>query len=504
MVARTKVQLPKYRAQLAQVASEAPTGSSWVHELKHDGHRLGCIIDGSAVTLVGRRGQECTEQFPEVVEAVRQLQVRRALLDGELAVVLPDGRTSSQALENAFSGSAHGGLTYFVFDLLHCDGENVAALPLEERKQRCEKLLAPLDGRVIRYSAHFDADGPTVFRRACELGADGIVSKRRDRPYRPGRNADWVEIPCVRREERVLAPTVAGVTITNPERAVYPDLGVTKLDLARYYADVAERMLPYVRNRPLTLVRCDKGVRSPDALRADCKFLRHEAGWHRWAKAPISRVSIREQKKIGEYLVVDSVAALVALAQGDILEVHVWNSTIDELEKPDRLVFDLDPGAEVPWTRVIEAARWLRDGLARVELEAWVKLTGGKGVHVVVPFRREHGWEDVYSFARSTAEAFVRQDPGAFTLEYGKRGREGKILLDYKRNHRAAVAVAAYSARARKNAAISLPLTWRELDASVGPDAWTLSNARERFTRGRPDPWRGFWASTQRLPATPR
>jgi bifunctional non-homologous end joining protein LigD len=500
-IGRAKIKLPKYRPQLAKLARNAPSGPGWLHELKYDGYRVGCVVKDGEVTLVGGRGEDCTARFPEVVEAAKRVKARQALLDGEIALVLPDGRTSLEALEQAASAAARRAVSYFVFDLLHLDGENVAALALEERKQRCEKLLAPLNGKVIRYSAHFEADGPTVFQRACELGAPGIVSKRRDRPYRAGRSADWLTTKCAPAALRPAGTSVAGVTITTPERPVYPELGLTKLDLARYYADIAERMLPYVENRPLTLVRCEKGVRSPDALRADCKFLRHEPGWHRWVKAPIRRVNISEQKKLGEYLVVDSKAALVALAQGDILEVHVWNSTVDQLETPDRIVFDLDPGVEVPWERVSEAARWLRDELARVELAAWVKLTGGKGLHVVVPFVPERSWDDVFAFARKTAEAFVRRDPAAFTLEYGKQGRARKILLDYKRNHRAAVAVAAYSARARINASISLPVSWHELATLVAPDAWTIVNVRERLKRVRRDPWKDFWTSTQRLPA---
>jgi len=483
------------------VVATAPSGPRWVHELKYDGYRVGCVINDGVVTLQGARGEDCTARFPEIVEAAKRLKVRQAVLDGEVALVLADGRTSLPALEQASSAAARRAVSYFVFDLLRLDGDNVAALALEERKQCCEKLLAPLKGKVIRYSAHFEADGPTVFERACELGAPGIVSKRRDRPYRPGRNADWRTTNCVAAASRSGGTSVAGVAITTPERPVYPELGLTKLDLARYYAEIAERMLPYVENRPLTLVRCEKGVRSADALRADCKFLRHEPGWHRWAKAPIVRVNISEQKKIGEYLVVDSKAALVALAQGDILEVHVWNSTVEHLEMPDRIVFDLDPGVEVPWQRVIEAARLLRDELARVELAAWVKLTGGKGLHVVVPFVPERSWDDVFAFARNTAEAFVRRDPSAFTLEYGKQGRARKILLDYKRNHRAAVAVAAYSARARINGSISLPVAWRELATLVAPDVWTIVNVRERLKRIRRDPWQDFWTSTQRLPA---
>lgn len=190
--------------------------------------------------------------------------------------------------------------------------------------------------------------------------------------------------------------TVEGVFITTPQRIVYRELGFTKLDLARFYAEIAEWILPHLAGRPLTLVRCDKGVGTADALRSECKFLRHQAGFHRWASLGVRRVQIQEQKKVGEYLVVASHEALLSVVQGDIVELHAWNSKAEAVEHPDRVVFDLDPAADVAWRDVLEAARLTRDYLASIGLQSWPKLTGGKGLHVVVPIVPELAWAEVY------------------------------------------------------------------------------------------------------------
>ena len=199
-----KSALPAYKAQLATLVDEAPTGDAWLHELKYDGYRIGCAIERGKVRLESRRGNDWTAQFPEVVAAAERLPVERALLDGEVAVVSDSGQTSFQALQNAFSGSAREGLTYFVFDLLHLDGKNLAAAPLVERKRELERLLRRVKAPTLKYSAHIEGDGPEVFARACKLGAEGIVSKRRDQPYRPGRNSAWLKIKCVQRQEFVV------------------------------------------------------------------------------------------------------------------------------------------------------------------------------------------------------------------------------------------------------------------------------------------------------------
>jgi bifunctional non-homologous end joining protein LigD len=195
--------LPPYRAQLATLEKTPPAGTGWVHEIKYDGYRIGCALERGRATLWSRRGNDWTAQLPDVAEAVRALPVRSALLDGEVAALLPDGRTSFQALQNAFSGGRRT-LAYFVFDLLHLDGEDVSRRPLEERKAILERLLAGSGGGIVRQAQHFAGSGADVLREACRLGLEGIVSKRLGEPYRPGRNASWVKTKCVLRQEFVI------------------------------------------------------------------------------------------------------------------------------------------------------------------------------------------------------------------------------------------------------------------------------------------------------------
>ncbi|MDB4988040.1 MAG: ykoU 2, partial [Myxococcaceae bacterium] len=294
---------------------------------------------------------------------------------------------------------------------------------------------------------------------------------------------------------------VGGVLISSPERPVFRELGFTKLDLARYYDGVAEWMLPHVADRPLTVVRCDKGVGRADALRTECKFLRHEAGWNRWAGPHIKRVHIQEQKKLGEYLVVDSKEGLLELIQGDIVEIHAWNSRAAHVEQPDRVIFDLDPGDDVPWRQVVKAAQLVREHLVRLELSSWPKLTGGKGVHITVPCGPDLEWAAVYAFTREVAESLRRTHPDVFTTNFAKAARAGRILIDYKRNYRGAIAVAAYSARARPQGTVSVPVRWDELTTKVPTDHFTVNNLGRRLKRlaSSGDPWQGYWACRQHL-----
>jgi bifunctional non-homologous end joining protein LigD len=185
--------------------------------VKYDGYRIGCAIERGVATLWSRRGKDWTRQLPEVARAAEALHVRSALLDGEVAAVLPDGRTSFQALQNAFSG-ARRNLVYFVFDLLFLDGEDLSRLPLVERKARLAELLGPAEG-IVRWAPHVEASGAAVFREACRLGLEGIVSKRRDQPYRPGRNATWVKTKCTKRQELVIGG------FTDPEGAARDAIG---------------------------------------------------------------------------------------------------------------------------------------------------------------------------------------------------------------------------------------------------------------------------------------
>ena len=254
--------------------------------------------------------------------------------------------------------------------------------------------------------------------------------------------------------------SVLGERLSNPDRVYYPDAGITKLDLARYYEAVGESMLPHVRGRPLSLVRC------PEGIAGDCFYAKHVA-LH--VSRSLTQIPIRESKKTAQYLVVDSVPGLVALAQMGMLEIHTWNSTREHLENPDRFVLDLDPGPEVPWSETVEAAQLCRSTLKEVGLEGFLKTTGGKGLHVVVPTAPELDWEASLALSRAIAELIVKQRPRRYTTDMPKAGRERKILIDYFRNSRGATSVAAFSTRARPGATVSVPIAWDELDARLRP-----------------------------------
>jgi bifunctional non-homologous end joining protein LigD len=198
------VPLPKeFSPQLATLVDRPPAGDQWLHELKYDGFRIGCRIDNGRVRLSSRNGKDWTDRFPSVHEAAAALPVRQALLDGEVAVVLEDGRTSFQALQNA-SVAGRGTLTYFLFDILYADGEDVSRQPLEERKTRLKRILSKRQG-TLRYSDHIVGNGAEVYAQACRQGAEGIVSKRRDLPYQAGRGRGWLKIKCINRQEFVIA-----------------------------------------------------------------------------------------------------------------------------------------------------------------------------------------------------------------------------------------------------------------------------------------------------------
>jgi bifunctional non-homologous end joining protein LigD len=616
---------PTYRPQLARLVKRPPEGDEWLHEVKYDGYRIGCRIRDARATLISRNGKDWTAAFPEITRELLTLGLGDALLDGELAVVLPDGRTSFQALQNASASGGRSALAYFVFDVLRLGGENLERRRLEDRKKVLADLLGrPAPSTRIRYSEHVIGRGMDMFAEACRLGLEGIISKRRDAPYTSGRADTWLKTKCVQRQELVIGgftdpegarqgigallvgyyatsgalvfagkvgtgftirsaqdlrrrleaiavpdcpftprpagalgrrahwveprlvaevaftewttdgkirhpsfqglrldkdprsvgrelpvaapgppavtpPTrparrpagvaVAGVTISHPDRVVYPGDGITKLEVARFYERLAEWMLPHLHDRPLTLVRCPQGIGS-------CFYMKHAR-----VTAPpgTRRVLIPEKTKVGEYLVVESAAGLVALAQMGVLEIHTWNSTSVSLEQPDRIVLDIDPGSRVGWAAVVEAARLVRRLLDGAGLQSFPKTTGGRGLHVVAPLAPAAGWEACLQFARGLAAEMERAQPSRYTTSFRKAGREQKILLDYLRNNRTNTSVAAFSTRARPGAPVSVPLRWADVRPSLDPSSFTLRTVEKRLARQRSDPWAEYWRVSQRL-----
>jgi bifunctional non-homologous end joining protein LigD len=641
---------PKAALQLATLVDAAPKGDQWLHEMKFDGYRIAAELAGGTARLMSRNGKDWTAQFPSVAEDVERLPAKTAILDGEVAVVQPDGTTSFQALQNAMTGSGGGELVYFVFDLLYLEGHDLTGATLEDRKQALARLLkAGPSGSSLRFSDHVTGDGDAFFQNACRLGLEGIISKRRDARYEGGRGKSWLKVKCLKRQEFVIGgytdpegsrvgigalllgvqdggglefagkvgtgftsktladlqrrleplgrpaspfkkaripgvtrahwvdpklvaevaftewtsdgrlrhpsfqglredkkakdvvrekavpvaraaaaepaaevprpargrsregevlsrkagsrsragkeAVVAGVKLTNADRVVFDGPGATKLDVAHYYEAMAGRILPYVVDRPLTLVRGPEGASKPTF------YMKHSGVW---APAALRRVKIQEKTKIGEYLVVDDLPGLIALVQMGILEIHTWNSTAKNMEKPDRIVFDLDPDPSVGWPAVVQAAHLVRARLEQLDLDSFVKTTGGKGVHVVVPLSPGSTWEDSFEFSRGLSEQIERADPRHFTTVMPKAARKGRILIDFLRNNRGNTSVAPYSTRAKPAAPLSVPITWEELTPALRPDQFTLANIDERLRKQKKDPWADYLKVKQRLTAAAR
>jgi bifunctional non-homologous end joining protein LigD len=258
---------------------------------------------------------------------------------------------------------------------------------------------------------------------------------------------------------------------------LYPEQGVTKGALIAYYAAVSEWMVPRVVDRPLALVRCPEG-------RTRCFFQKH-AGED--VPPEVGRVNVGEAKP---YMRVVDQQSLIGLGQLGALELHTWGCHASDLERPDELVFDLDPHESVPWGEVTRAALELRERLRALGLECFVKTTGGKGLHVVVPVAPSAGWAEAKAFTKGVAEAMEADAPMRFTSRALKAKRVGRIFIDWLRNVRGATAVSAYSPRARQGAPVSMPVSWEDLE-QVDPKSFTVLNVPTLLSQ-RADPWSGY------------
>ena len=286
-------------------------------------------------------------------------------------------------------------------------------------------------------------------------------------------------------------PAVGRVQITHPDRVVYPETKVTKLMVAEYYARVADRLLPFIAERPLAILRC------PEGIDAQCFFQKHVG---RYKIPGIEIFMIDESTGRNPYAIANSVDALVGLAQWNALELHGWGSTAPQIDKPDTLVLDLDPDPALPWSAIVAAARETRALLDRLGVISFVKTTGGKGLHVVVPLQKRHSWDEVKDFARNVAMHLTRASPDRFVATPGESNRRGRIFVDYLRNSRGATAVAPYSLRARPGAHVATPLSWGELSDKTPPGTFTIATVVRRVA-SRKDPWVEYGDQRQRLTA---
>lgn len=599
-----------------------PAGPNWLHEVKYDGYRIVARKAGEEITLFSRSGLDWTVRFPAIAKALLTLPAESALLDGEVAFVLPSGITDFKSLQEHID-SPHPAIRYFVFDLLSLDGKDLRKKPLKERRALLGRLMSAKGiSNYLVYADYVEGSGPEFFREACEHGLEGIMSKRADAPYRSGRGKDWLKIKCTRGEEFVIGgysrsdvrgkpfsslllgtfengklvysgkvgtgfdsgdfdslsrkfkplertvspfeevpreehkgavwlepklvaqiaftertrdgrlrhpsfqglredkpsrevhreeaedeeagmaktrsapaktsgdPTFSGITLTNPDRVYYPDIGLTKLDLARYYEAVAPYMLPYVVKRPISLVRCPEGVDKEHF------FQRHAM---KGMSKTIKEVHIAGGESKKKYLYIEDEAGLFGLVQIGALEIHDWGVSLAHINEPDRLVFDLDPDEGLALATLKAAATEVRDFLADLGFTSFLKSTGGKGLHLVAPLVPKLGWKEVKPFAKAIADALVRARPDRYTANPLKKTREGKIFVDYLRNQRGGSAIVNYSTRAKPGATVACPLRWDELKGLKGASPYTVKTLPARLKAMKRDPWEGFFATRQSI-----
>lgn len=284
---------------------------------------------------------------------------------------------------------------------------------------------------------------------------------------------------------------VRGIVITNPDKELYPEAGLSKLDLARFYEAIGEHLLPHLRNRPLTIVRC------PNGWQGHCFYQKSARGTH----PALDRVKVHTSDGPADYLMASSVAAIVATLQLGALELHPWGATADELDFADRLTFDLDPADDVGWPAIVEAATLVRTLLEKIGLQGFLKTTGGKGLHVVLPVEPTLRWEAAKGFSKAVADLLCQTFPDRFTPSISRASRRGRIFIDYLRNAEGSTAVAAYSLRARANAPVPTPISWSELRRDVRFDHFNAKNLLRRLARRKHDPWASFFSLRQAITA---
>lgn len=602
---------------LATLKSNAPEGKDWLHEVKFDGYRMQAHIDNGTAKLLTRTGLDWTDKFGAAISAaLKTLNCENVILDGEVVALDESGGTSFSRLQHALSSGETEALSYYLFDLLFLDGEDIRKQPLIERKSMLKALLGPEQAdSPLRYSDHFVQPGSIMLKHACRLGLEGVVSKQADAPYTSGRSTVWIKSKCTQRQEFVIlgylpsektgrglrsllvgyyekgklqyggrvgtgftvkssdellarlkklkaekppfsgsgskqngviwvrpelvaeiefrawtddgilrhasyqglredkpadevveekpkddapaapkrsATTVkTSVTLSNPDKPLWPDEGVTKQNLLEYYALVWPRMERFVLDRPLSLVR------APDGIGKQRFFQKHAS------KGMAGSIGVVKDSKDGEELLfIRDFDGLAALVQLGVVEVHIWGSTIADIERPDQIIFDLDPDEGLSVDDVLAATIDVRSRLDDVGLPNFVKPSGGKGYHVLVPLKPSAKWDAVKAFAHKFAKAMEQSDPQKYTATLSKAARKGRIFIDYLRNGRGSTTVAAYSSRAKKGATVSLPVQWSDIENGLPPNAFSMTDRATIEKRiEASDPWEGFFDAGKKLPA---
>jgi bifunctional non-homologous end joining protein LigD len=588
----------RYPPMLASLAEKLPTGRGWLFEAKWDGYRIVAYVRNGDAELRTRKDQDYTERFAQVASQLpRALRTSNCVLDGEVCAIDEQGRAS-------FSAMQQGGrpLVYYVFDLLELEGEPLVQRPFTERRERLEGIL-DRSNRVVQLSEAFD-DGAALEQAAVEQGLEGVMAKRGDSRYEPGkRSRDWLKVkPGLQRQEFVVvgyskgqgrrsgslgslvlavrrgrdlewvgnvgtgfsdktlddllarlrpleletsplaappkmprvrkgdvvwvepklvaevafaewthdqhlrAPRFLGIRddkepqevrredpvateirrgkkvlrLSNLDKVFWPDEGITKGDLIAYYRDVAPVLVPHLRDRPFTLKRYPNGVTNDFFFQKDAP-----KGMPDWIPSRPFMVSTRDtprrKRKIETPLVNDELALLWMVNMGCI-DMNVWYSRVDKPDRPDFVLFDLDPSPDVGFRETVQVALLVKEVLDALDLQGFPKTSGSDGIHVLVPIERRHSFADTREFAEIVARTLESTHRGLVTTQWSKAKRRG-VLIDSNQNGEGKTIASVYSVRPREGAPVSTPLGWDEVDESLDPRAFTMDVVLRRVER---------------------
>jgi bifunctional non-homologous end joining protein LigD len=603
-----------YAPMLATLAQDVPRGASWIFEVKWDGYRAIATVTGSDVALTSRNGNDLTTRFQVVArEVAKAIKTPDCVLDGEVCALDESGRSSFSAMQQSKPGTP---LVYYVFDVLEVEGEPVIDLPLVERRKRLEQLLDRRN-RTVRLSEAFD-DGEALLAAAKEQQLEGIIAKRLDSRYLPGkRTRDWLKIkthheqefvvagytkgtgtrassfgslvlgyyaggelvyagnvgtgfnakeiewlleklrplrrdaspfrevpkmPKVRKSDviwvepklvaqvefaewthdgRLRAPSYKGLRedktaeevrreepiadritkgtrelkLSNLDKVFFPVEGITKGDLLEYYRAVAPLLLPHLKDRPFTMVRWPDGVEAG-------RFFQKDAPSHmpEWIPTFRTQVSTREsprQKKWVNFPLVNDELALLWMVNMGCIDMNTWYSRVDKPDRPDWVLFDLDPSPDVGFKETVRVALLVKQALDAFGLVGFPKTSSAEGMHILVPIERRYTYADTRQFAEIVAGAIARTNRGLATTEWTKSKRRG-VLIDANQNGEGKTIASAYSVRPRPGAPVSTPLRWDEVNEELDPLSFTMPVVLERV-RKLGDLFQGVLMTKQRL-----
>lgn len=650
------------KPELATLVESAPEGD-WRYEIKFDGYRVMARVAGGKVQLFTRNGHDWTHKLPRQAEAIADLGLESAWLDGEMVVAKDDGVPDFQALQNAFEAGRSGNIIYYLFDMPFLNGMDLREVPVEQRRAALSKVLERTDDEVLRYSEDFAEVPEVLLNSACQMKMEGLIGKRAGSPYVSRRSGDWIKLKCKRRQEFVVvgytdpkgarskfgalllglhdadsgelryagkvgtgfneatlgtiydqltplhakkaavvnpptgfeakgvhwlkpallaevafaeitkegsvrhavfhglrtdkpaesiteelpapAPSadqsseppqasdvpeeqlddtpapapprkrakaskpVKGeesphesdatdtrtgkIRLTHPERVIDPTSGATKRDLADYYIRISDWLLPQLAQRPVALVRAPEGI-----------------GGELFFQKNADRLAIPGIETMGkEYtghpvMLINNIEALIGAVQMSAMELHTWNAVAKNLERPDRFILDLDPDPALPWKTMVEATQLTLAVLDELGLKSFLKTSGGKGIHVVVPLTPKADWDAVKDFSHAIVKHIARLLPERFSAVSGPKNRIGKIFIDYLRNGLGATTICAYSVRTREGLPVSVPIYREELLDIKGANAWDIHTVHQRLAELDSDPWADLGKTRQTITADMR